>query len=89
MDDIKRFAAVLGMKPQREVQEVVPVGDGHAVRTHDGQWTLVRADGQLVHGVAAPEPAVEVAHADDPDPEPVADGPQAPAKPAPKRRART
>lgn len=45
MDDIERCARAMGMKPHREVQEVVPVDGGHAARTHDGRWTLVRDDG--------------------------------------------
>jgi hypothetical protein len=31
----------------------VPVDDGHAVRTHDGQWTLVRDDGTLRPGLGS------------------------------------
>lgn len=51
---IEQHARQVGMKPT-EVLEVVPVDDGHAVRTHDGQWTLVRDDGVLVHAYPAPE----------------------------------
>lgn len=57
MDDIERVARVMGMK-RTEVQEVVPVDDGHAVRTHDGQWTLVRDDGTMRPG-DAPEVTLE------------------------------
>jgi hypothetical protein len=45
MDDIEKYARLLGMKPHREVLEVREVEGGHAVRTHDGQWTLVRDSG--------------------------------------------
>ena len=45
MDDIERLARLMGMK-RAEVLEAVPVDDGHAVRTHDEQWTLVRDAGE-------------------------------------------
>lgn len=57
MNDIERAAAQMGMK-RSEVLEVVPVDDGHAVRTHDEQWTLVRDDGTMSPG-AAPELTLE------------------------------
>ncbi len=50
MDEIE-CARLMGMK-QSEVVEVVPVDDGQAVRTHDGQWTLIRDDGTLRPGEA-------------------------------------
>lgn len=82
MDElIETMAAAMGMKPHREVQEVVPVDDGHAVRTHDGQWTLVR-DGGVVGPCDAPELTLErdtgVA---EPEPQP--------AKSTTKRRGRS
>lgn len=79
MDNIESVAALMGMKPHREVQEVVPVDDGHAVRTHDGRWTLVRDDG-TTSPAAAPELVVERDHGTA-EPEPV--------KPEPKRRGRS
>lgn len=57
MTEIERCARLMGMK-RSEVLEAVPVDDGHAVRTHDGQWTLVRDDGTLQPG-EAPEVALE------------------------------
>jgi hypothetical protein len=62
MDEIERVACVarqLGMKAS-EVLEVVQVdggelaGGGQLVRTHDGQWTLIRDDGTCTL-TAAPE----------------------------------
>lgn len=41
------LARRMGMKA-REVTAVVEVDDGHAVTTHDGHTTLVRADGSMV-----------------------------------------
>lgn len=83
MDDIERCAQLMGMKPNREVQEVVETADGHAVRTHDGQWTLVRDDG-TTEPCEAPELVVERDHGTaEPEPEPE------PEKPATKRRARS
>lgn len=91
MDDlIERYAALMGMKPHREVLEVVPVDDGHAARTHDGRWTLVRDDGTM-RPVEAPAALVDADESEaamlrgfhgEPEDE-------APAgKPAPKRRGR-
>jgi len=77
---IEQYAARMGMKPHREVLEVVPVDDGHAVRTHDGQWTLIRADGSLGHRADAPAAPI-AAIEPEPEPEPA-------ATPAPKRRSR-
>lgn len=54
--DIETAAQLMGMKPHREVREVVPVDGGHKVLTHDGQWTLIADDG----GVSGPVPAPEV-----------------------------
>lgn len=86
-DDIERCARLMGMK-QSEVLEVVPADGGDLVRTHDGAWTLVRADGSLGHHADAPsaptaaaEPKVEPA----PEPSP---GVEPSATPAPKRRGR-
>lgn len=61
MDEIERCARAMGMKPHREVLEVVPVDGGYAVRTHDEQWTLVRDDG-TVQPTKAPELVVERDH---------------------------
>jgi len=63
MDDIEHFARLLGMKPHREVLEVVSVDEGHAVRTHDGQWTLVRDDG--TRGLPGGRPARPLVDADE------------------------
>jgi hypothetical protein len=80
-DLIEQLAAVMGMKPHREVQEAVPVDGGHAVRTHDDRWTLVRDDG-TTEPCAAPELVVERDHgAAEPEPETV--------KAEPKRRGRS
>ena len=87
MDDIESVARVarqLGMKVS-EVLEVVQVdggelaGGGQLVRTHDGQWTLVRDDG-TVQPAEAPELVVERDHGT---------AEQEPEKPAAKRRSRT
>lgn len=51
MDDIESVARQMGMKPS-EVLEVVQVDGGQLVRTHDGQWTLVRDDGTCVASAA-------------------------------------
>lgn len=75
MDDIERCARLMGMK-RTEVQEAVPVDEGHAVRTHDGQWTLVRDDGTTAPS-HAPELVVDRDH-----------GTVEPEKPEPKRRGR-
>jgi hypothetical protein len=83
MSDIERVAAAMGMKPHREVQEVVPVDDGYAAHTHDGRWTLVRDDG-TTSPCEAPEMVVERDHGTA-EPEQVAD----PEKPATKRRGRS
>jgi hypothetical protein len=53
MDDIEQIAQRLGMK-QSEITDVVPVGDGAAVQTHDGQWTLITNDNELVFGIGDP-----------------------------------
>lgn len=83
MDDIERCARLMGMKPHREVLEAVPVDGGHAVRTHDGRWTLVRDDG-TTEPTVAPELVVERDHGTaEPEPEPE------PVKPESKRRARS
>ena len=74
---IELYAQLMGMKPS-EVLEVVSVDDGHAVRTHDGQWTLVRDDGTVRPG-AAPDVVLERdSGVVEPEPE----------KPTPKRRGR-
>lgn len=92
MDDIEsvvRVARQLGMKVS-EVLEVVQVDGGELadggqlVRTHDGQWTLVRDDGTLRPAEA---PAV-VLERDSGVDEPAAEEP-ADEKPAPKRRGRS
>ncbi|MCW2768464.1 MAG: hypothetical protein JWO11_4423 [Nocardioides sp.] len=91
MDDIERCAQLLGMR-RREVLEVVPSADGDLVRTHDGQWTLIRDDGVRVDRVPAPTTLVDGDeatkemlrgfHGDaDPEDEPA-------TKPAPKRQSR-
>jgi hypothetical protein len=77
MTEIERCARLMGMKPA-EVVEAVSVDEGHAVRTHDGQWTLVRDDGTVRPG-AAPE----VTLARDSGVE------AGPAQAPPKRRARS
>jgi hypothetical protein len=94
--DIENVAQLMGMR-QSEIVEVVPGADGVLVRTHDGVWTLIDGDGQLVHSVAGPQrdsgqpdPEVDEATAAmlrgfSGEPEPDA----APAKPAPKRRSRS
>lgn len=93
MDAIEKCAALMGMKPHREVLEVVPVDGGNAVRTHDGQWTLIRDDGTRVDRVPDPTVLVDPDEAreamlrgfrGEPDPE---DEPAATPAP-PKRRGR-
>ncbi len=72
--DIETAAQLMGMKPDREVRQVVPVDDGHAVLTHDGRWTLIRADGSMEFGVAepsAPEPNEPVVQGDAPEEKPM------------------
>lgn len=76
MGDIERYAALMGMKPHSEVQQVVPVDDGHAVRTHDGQWTFVRDDGTATPCTAPELTLGRDARVDEPE------------KPATKRRGR-
>lgn len=66
MLSIEDAAQVMGMKPYREVREVVPVDGGTCVLTHDGRWTLIRPDGSMAFRVPAPPPPV-----DEPAPEPV------------------
>lgn len=56
--NIEEAAARLGMKPHREVVDVVETPDGHVVTTHDGYRTLINPDGSMTFGV--PEPDVEV-----------------------------
>lgn len=76
MDEIEA-ARLMGMK-RTEVIEVAPVDDGTAVRTHDGQWTLIRDDGTM-RPTDAPELTVERdSGVVEPEPE----------KPAAKRRGR-
>lgn len=58
---LEHIARGMGMKPHREVLEVVKAGDGYKVRTHDGQWTLVDGDGNVIR--EAPEPATDEAGA--------------------------
>ena len=82
MDEIEA-ARVMGMK-RSEVLEVASVDDGHAVRTHDGQWTLVRDDGTL-RPAEAPAVALE---RDSGVGESAAEEPSD-KKPAPKRRGQS
>jgi hypothetical protein len=108
MDDIEsvvRVARQLGMKVS-EVLEVVQVDGGELadggqlVRTHDGQWTLIRDDGTMRpseaptvtlerdSGVADPDTESGfIIGVDGPDPA-VGEGPSVESKPAPKRRGR-
>lgn len=98
MDDIEsvvRVARQLGMKAS-EVLEVVQVDGGELtdggqlVRTHDGQWTLVRDD-----GTTQPAEAPLVAERDsgvfvgERGPEEVTLASGGVVKPAPKRRGRS
>lgn len=87
-DDIEqRCAQRLGMKPS-EIIEVQESAGGVLVRTHCGTWTLIRADGALEYGVAAPRPPAPAA-APVADPQPEASEPEPRTeKPAPKRRSR-
>ena len=71
MSDIEQVAQRLGMKPS-EVTNVVLVADGAAVQTHDGQWTLIANDGELVFGIDDPTVDGEASE---------------PKKTAPKRRS--
>jgi hypothetical protein len=73
VSDIEEVALRLGMKPS-EVTNMVLVADGVAAQTHDGQWTLITNDGELVFDI------------DDPTVEGDA-GEATPKKPAPKRRS--
>jgi hypothetical protein len=45
MRTIEQAAAAMGMKPVKEVREVLSVDVGDLVLTHDGQWTLLYTDG--------------------------------------------
>lgn len=77
MDDIERYARLMGMK-RSEVLEVVPGDGGARVRTSDGAWTHV-SDGTFTL-VDAPEVTLERDSGTvEPEPE----------KPAPKRRGRS
>lgn len=58
MDDIERCARLLGMKPS-EVLEVMQVDGGELACTHDGVWTLIREDGELVFRVVPPTPPAD------------------------------
>jgi hypothetical protein len=52
---IEEAARIMGMKPHREVREVVATTAGNCVRTHDGQWTLIHPDGKsMTFQVPAP-----------------------------------
>jgi hypothetical protein len=53
--DIETAAQLMGMKPHREVREIVAVDGGHKVLTHDGRWTLITDDGEIAGDVPAPE----------------------------------
>jgi hypothetical protein len=86
MDDIEQVAHRLGMKPS-EVTNVILVDDGVAAQTHDGQWTLITNDGELVFGIDDPTAPRDEAEAamlrgfrGEPEPEPE-------TKPTPKRRS--
>lgn len=77
---IEEYATRMGMKAYREVKEVVPVDGGHAVRTHDGRWTLVRDDG-VMELVDTDKAAMLRGFHGEPEAKPAAD-------PAPKPRSR-
>lgn len=53
MRTVDEAARVLGMKP-REVMEVRESPDGDAVLTHDGNWTVIAADGLKFLGKTTP-----------------------------------
>lgn len=92
MDEIEA-ARAMGMK-RSEVIDVVPVDEGHAVRTHDWRWTLVRDDGTMR---PCEEPASLVADRDSGVAAAIEDvvdlaeliTEEAAEKPAPKRRGRS
>lgn len=74
MTDIERVAQRLGMKPS-EITDVVVVADGVLAQTHDGVWTLIGNDGELVCNVDGPDLGAD-------------DEADQPKKPAAKRRSR-
>lgn len=43
-DLVELAAERMGMKPHREVKEVVELEDGYAARTHDGRWSFLNTD---------------------------------------------
>lgn len=88
MNDAKRLtideaAQIMGMKPDREVKEVVATSAGTVVRTHDGTWSLIDNDGKFRGKVAAPgrrsgvlvelDPEPNYVGEQGPEPVPVAD----------------
>lgn len=92
MDEIEA-ARALGMKPS-EILAVMPSDDGDLVQTHDYNWTLIRADGELVFRVDGPGPdavgALREGLEDVVDEaEAVAEEAASNPKPAPKRRGRS
>jgi len=89
MSEIEEIAQRLGMK-QSEITDVVPVADGEAVQTHDGQWTLIRNNGELEFigelangGIVKGKPVL----VGESDPEEVVVPEGGSVKPAPKRRS--
>lgn len=74
MTDIEQVAQRLGMKPS-EVTEVIVVDAGVLARTHDGVWTLIGNDGELVCNVDGPDLGAD-------------EEPTEAKKPAMKRRSR-
>ena len=92
MDEIEA-ARILGMK-RSEVLAAVPGDNGDLVQTHDGQWTLIRSDGELVYRADAPDPRFvadlrEALEDVVDDAETVAEEAAGDPKPAPKRRGRS
>jgi hypothetical protein len=86
-DDIERCARLMGMK-RTEVLEVVPADGGDLVRTHDGQWTLIRDSG-VAESADEATAAMLRGFRGDPEPEPTPGPEPTPeTKPAPKRRGR-
>jgi hypothetical protein len=71
--DIETAAQLMGMKPHREVREVVPVDGGHAVHTHDDQWTLITDDNEVAGAIPAPEQGEQASYPDEAAPDEVLD----------------